>query len=1201
VTIVGSNLGYASSVLFGTVPATIVSDTPGQIVATSPAGTGVVDVTVTTAGGVSTKVSADQFTYVAAPTIASISPSKGPTAGGTSVTITGTNLTNATSVKFGTIAAASITSDTATTIVAVAPAGAAGMADVTVTTTGGTSAISSADQFTYVAAPTVTAISPAAGPLAGTSVTITGTNLAGATAVMFGTTAAASITSDTATTIVAVAPAGVGPVDVTVTTAGGTSATVSADQFTYVAAPTVVSIGPTMGPAAGGTSVTITGTNLAGATSVKFGTVAAASITSDTATTIVAVAPAGAAGAADVTVTTAGGTSATLAADLFTFVPAPTVTSISPTKGSAAGGTSVTITGTNLAGATSVKFGTVAATSITSDTATTIVVVAPAGTAGAADVTVVTAGGASATSTADQFTYLPVPAINLADAGGTYNGSPFTATAQLVGTNGTPVATLDGVGATLTYYSGSTATGTPLVAVPTTAGSYCVVASFPGSANYASAQSSPVTFTIAKATPTLTVADSGGYYDGLSWPANGFAAGVVSGTDTTPASALNGAAVKLTYYAASTATGTPLTGAPTVVGTYTVVASFPGSTNYAAAQSAAVNFVIATAPAASSTQVVDDSQPVNAAGQGCWHSTRWSTVTQGVGGESLLSTDTPGNKQSQAAWYFSSVTPGLYDVAVTWTLQPGLSSKAEFDLYDGSNFIGEFAVNQAQDYSLGSIIPSAIGYTEQGVTWRRLGTVKITSTTFHVSIQDSASDGAIAADAVELRPAGIVCADDRSLTGKIYSSGTSPAATFTTSGAWSTNTDVGFYPNDSVTSASAGRGTGSSQATWTFPVTPGIYNVAANWGAASTMSAGVAYTVYDGATKLGSFTVDQQMAPNGCVDAGMPWQMLGTYTITGNQLIVKVSNTSADGDVNADGVRIQPVLPTIVDNASTTAFSAASNQWTKVTSGYGGSALVSSSTASLKSSWAGWWFTNLQPGTYDVAVTWPASSTLSTAVGFDVYDGKTFKGQVGVNETVAPSDFTEGGVGWKRLGTFTVTGNSFHVSTWNSSAGQICVDAIRLIPSSGSMALMASGTPSAASAALLQTSQLQPIIAAAERDWAAAGVSQTLTDRLKNVQVVVADLPTGYLGLTEGNEILISPNAAGFGWFVDPTPAANEEFIPTTQAKSLKAVDPRAVDRIDLLTVVEHEMGHVLGLDDLDSSLDALMSDRLGVGIRRLA
>ena len=57
----------------------------------------------------------------------------------------------------------------------------------------------------------------------------------------------------------------------TVTTPGGTSATSAADEYTYIPAPTVSKVEPTSGPAAGGTTVTITGTNLTGASEVKFG------------------------------------------------------------------------------------------------------------------------------------------------------------------------------------------------------------------------------------------------------------------------------------------------------------------------------------------------------------------------------------------------------------------------------------------------------------------------------------------------------------------------------------------------------------------------------------------------------------------------------------------------------------------------------------------------------------------------------------------------------------------------------------------------------------------------------------------------------------------------------------------------------------------------------------------------------------------
>src|SRR5205823_6344644 len=102
-----------------------------------------------------------------------------------------------------------------------------------------------------------------------------------------------------------------GTVDVTVTTAGGTSATGLPDLYTYVVAPSVSAIAPASGPAAGGTSVKITGSGLSGATGVKFGAKDASSFTVDSNGQITATSPAGTAGAVGVTVLGPGGTSAT--------------------------------------------------------------------------------------------------------------------------------------------------------------------------------------------------------------------------------------------------------------------------------------------------------------------------------------------------------------------------------------------------------------------------------------------------------------------------------------------------------------------------------------------------------------------------------------------------------------------------------------------------------------------------------------------------------------------------------------------------------------------------------------------------------------------------------------------------------------------------------------------------------------------------
>jgi hypothetical protein len=168
-----------------------------------------------------------------------------------------------------------------------------------------------------VSGPSVTRVEPGFGPASGgTSITITGSNLSGATAVKFGSTNATSFTVNSETSITAVSPAGTGTVDVTVTTAAGTSPTSPADQFTY--GPTVTTVEPNHGAPSGGTTVTVTGTGFTGAIAVKFGATAAKSFTVNSATSITAVSPKQK-GTVDVTVTTPAGTSPTSAADQFTF------------------------------------------------------------------------------------------------------------------------------------------------------------------------------------------------------------------------------------------------------------------------------------------------------------------------------------------------------------------------------------------------------------------------------------------------------------------------------------------------------------------------------------------------------------------------------------------------------------------------------------------------------------------------------------------------------------------------------------------------------------------------------------------------------------------------------------------------------------------------------------------------------------------
>jgi len=244
-----------------------------------------------------------------------ISPNQGSTGGGTTVTITGTNLTGTTAVHFGSKLATGVTNVSPTQVTAVSPSG-TGTVGVTVTTAGGTS---NPTPFFYVGAPFKSGLSDTSGATAGgNTITISGTGLSTATSVQFGANSAVpTVVSDSQISVVVPAGAAAGPVGVSVTTAGGTNNGLS---YTYIDDPTITAIAPTSGPTSGGTAVTITGTSLAATDQVAFGG-APAPFSVVNATTVSAVTPPGTAGAVDVTVSNPAG--AATATDAFTYVAGP--------------------------------------------------------------------------------------------------------------------------------------------------------------------------------------------------------------------------------------------------------------------------------------------------------------------------------------------------------------------------------------------------------------------------------------------------------------------------------------------------------------------------------------------------------------------------------------------------------------------------------------------------------------------------------------------------------------------------------------------------------------------------------------------------------------------------------------------------------------------------------------------------------------
>ena len=183
-----------------------------------------------------------------------------------------------------------------------------------------------------------------------------------------------------------------------------------------VLSPIVTGLTPAGGASAGGTSVTITGSNLAAASAVKFGGTPA-TIISDSANSITAISPAHAGGVVDVTVTGhSGATSAESSADRFDYVvAAPSVSSVSPDEGTTSGGSTVTIDGSGLGEAEQVEFGGVAAT-IVGRGGESLSVTSPQHGAGTVDVTVKSRDGASSpVSPGDRFTYVDSGTLRMSD------------------------------------------------------------------------------------------------------------------------------------------------------------------------------------------------------------------------------------------------------------------------------------------------------------------------------------------------------------------------------------------------------------------------------------------------------------------------------------------------------------------------------------------------------------------------------------------------------------------------------------------------------------------------------------------------------------------------------------------------------------------------------------------------------------------
>lgn len=500
------------------------------------------------------------------------------------------------------------------------------------------------------------------------------------------------------------------------------------------------------------------------------------------------------------------------------------------------------------------------------------------------------------------------------------------------------------------------------------------------------------------------------------------------------------------------------------------------------------------------------------------------------------------NSGDTATWTFSGLTAGgKYLVSASWSPFFNRATDAPYTISGVSGGPTTLDIDQrvAPDDRL-----------EQGFSFEDLGIFTTTGTTLTVTLSDD-GNGDVIADAIRVEQ--ITGPEIEVLDG----------ATLLTDG--SGTVDFGtVLTGGTSTKTFTVRNIGATDLTVQPVTVPAGFTIVSNLGAGQIIPPDMSATFEIG------------------VDTTAP----GTFTGGSIQF------TSDDADESPFDIAVQAVVSStlILDDGDPT-FSETAGYTTFAFQGYQSD--VREALGDSSGDTATWTFQSLPAGTYRVSATWTSYFNRATDAPYSINGGAA----IDINQQLSPNnaaftsvqDATTGVFFADLNAAFAHGGGDLTVTLSDDADQNVIADAIR-IERLGPLQVAGGEASDEGDAVRLTDADAALAFDQALVIWATAGLTPTEIGLLQGVSVTVTDLADGHLGAAGNDAIYLDINGAGYGWFVDQTPSDDSELAG------------EAAGRVDLLTVVLHELGHVLGLTDLNPAAhpDSLMNAQLATGTRRL-